>query len=270
MTTARRLGALEASLSPTELVLRWLAEAHSYDNWESYMRALLDVDPGDFPMDRLTREARTSAQQRSRGRPREEAERAVRTAVIDAGVRFQIVLNVNVRSQDFLDREALVNAALTAHVGLAVNCSEERLKAEPLRMLVQARDLLFRRVNELHAFETARTTVEARYFDGTTVDFPAVRRAWAEQRTLSETTAVMAMHIAELDGAETVPPDDQAAFDARVEQIAADLVEPARSKAYDELGDGRRAIELAVRWLRPKLVAEGAGAGLNSASYPPT
>jgi hypothetical protein len=38
-------------------------------------------------------------------------------------------------------------------------------------------------------------------------------------------------------------------------QLVADLVEPARSKAYNELGDGRRAIELAIRWLRPKLTA---------------
>jgi hypothetical protein len=66
----------------------------------------------------------------------------------------------------------------------------------------------------------------------------------------------MAMRMAELDGAEPPPPDDQAALDARVAQLVADLVEPARSKAYDELGDGRRAIELAVRWLRPKLLGD--------------
>jgi hypothetical protein len=29
MTTERRIEALDATLSPTELVLRWLAEAHS-------------------------------------------------------------------------------------------------------------------------------------------------------------------------------------------------------------------------------------------------
>jgi len=69
----------------------------------------------------------------------------------------------------------------------------------------------------------------------------------------------MALRMAELDGAEPPPPDDQAAFDERVAQLVADLVEPARSKAYNELGDGRRAVELALRWLRPKLAAEGTG-----------
>jgi hypothetical protein len=73
--------------------------------------------------------------------------------------------------------------------------------------------------------------------------------------------AVMALRMAELDGAELPPPDDQAAFDERVKQLVADFVEPARSKAYNELGDGRRAIDLAVRWLRPKMAAEAARKG---------
>ena len=34
-----------------------------------------------------------------------------------------------------------------------------------------------------------------------------------------------------------------------------DHVEPARSRAYDELGDGRRAQSIAIGWLRPKLAA---------------
>ena len=76
------------------------------------------------------------------------------------------------------------------------------------------------------------------------------------------------MRMAELDGAEPPPPDDPADVEARVEQLVADLVEPARSKAYDELGDGRRAIELALRWLRPKLAAEANGSGSNGGSDP--
>jgi hypothetical protein len=48
------------------------------------------------------------------------------------------------------------------------------------------------------------------------------------------------------------------AFEARVAQLVADHVEPARSKAYDELGDGHRALGIAVRWLRPKLLADEA------------
>jgi hypothetical protein len=178
VTTARRLEALEAALSPTELVLRWLTEAQAYDDFGSYFRTLLDVDPDDFPMDRLAREAREGAKQRSRGLPRAEADRAVRRATIEACVRVQLVLRINEQSQAFLDREGLILTALTAHVGLVIGESAERLKANPLRLLVQDRDLLLGRVTELHSFETGRIWVEARYLAGMAADFPAARRAW--------------------------------------------------------------------------------------------
>jgi hypothetical protein len=50
--------------------------------------------------------------------------------------------------------------------------------------------------------------------------------------------------------------DDPTAIEARVAQLVADNVEHARLKAYDELGDGRRALTIAVRWLRPKVLAQ--------------
>jgi hypothetical protein len=94
--------------------------------------------------------------------------------------------------------------------------------------------------------------VERKHLDGVTALFPAAVREWAEQRTRSETLAVTAFRIAELDGFGPPPPDDEAAFDARVAQLVADHVEPARSKAYYELGDGRRGLSLAIGWLRSK------------------
>ena len=41
MTLERRVAKLEESLSPTQLVLRWLAEAHSFGDIESYVASLL-------------------------------------------------------------------------------------------------------------------------------------------------------------------------------------------------------------------------------------
>lgn len=43
---ARRVAALETALSPTELVLRWLEEAHAFGDLESYVRSLL-IDAAD-------------------------------------------------------------------------------------------------------------------------------------------------------------------------------------------------------------------------------
>lgn len=257
-TTERRLAAVEASMTPTQLVLRWLDEAQRYDDFTTYTRSLLDAGPDAFPMDRLAREAKECARTQSRSKPREDAEQAVRRAIIETIFRVQLVLQINVVSQAFLDREGLVQAALSAHLGLVVDRPADRAEVKHLLGVAQIRDLLLGRVAELHAHDTARTSVEARYLDGVPADFPAARRAWAEQRSRSETMAVVALRIAELDGAEPAPADDPVALEARAEQLSADLVEPARSKAFDELGDGRRAMTVAVRWLRPKLgAAEG-------------
>jgi hypothetical protein len=252
LSAERRLAALEASLSPTELVLRWLAEAHAYDAFTTYTQSLFDQDPSDLPMDRLAREAQTSARSRSRGQPKEDVAKAVRKALLETMFRAQLVLRINALTQDVIDREVLIDGALSAHLGLAVHATRgQPIDKGPIG-LVLVRDLLFARVTELHAFEAARTTVERKHLDGVTALFPAAVRDWAEQRTRSETLAVTAFRIAELDGFDPPPPDDEAAFDARVTQLVADHVEPARSKAYYELGDGRRALTIAIGWLRPK------------------
>ena len=206
-------------------------------------------------MDRLAREAKASATERTRGRPRAEADRAVRAAIIAAVFRVQLVLRINVLAQDFVDREILVQAALSAYLGLAVESSASPARDRAPIRVVRCRDLLLGRVTELHAIEAARGQVEARFLDGVPALFPAGQRAWAEQRTQTETMAVLALRLAELDGFDPPPPDDAAAVEARVEQLVADHVEPARSTAYNELGDGRRAVAVATRWLRPQLTA---------------
>ncbi len=256
MTAERRLAALEASLSPTELVLRWLAEAHEYDDFKTYTEALFNKDPSDCPMDRLAREAQTSARSRSRGQPKEDVARAVRKALVETIFRAQLVLRINALTGEFIDREVLIDGALSAHLGLAVHVGRGQPIDKAPVGLVQVRDLLFGQVTELHAFETARATVERKHLNGATALFPAAVREWAEQRKRTETLGVTAFRIAELDGFDPPPPDDEAAFDARVAQLVADHIEPARSKAYYELGDGRRALSLAVGWLRSKPAAD--------------
>ena len=256
MTTAeRRLAKVEAGLSPTALVVRWLEEAHAFDDFTTYTAFLLDSDPSTFPMDRLAHEAEASARQQVRGLARDEAEAAVRRAIVAALFRFQLVLRINVLAEEALDRELLIQGVLGAHLVLAIVAGDERPPKTATLPLVQIRDLLLRRVTEFHAIEAARDSVESRYLDGHPALFPSGQRGWASQRHESEREAVIAMQLAEFDGAEPPPDDDPPAVEARVAQLAADLVEPARSRAYDEVGDGRRASSLAVRWLRPKLLA---------------
>jgi hypothetical protein len=250
VTVETRLAKVEAALTPTQLVLRWIEEIHAYDEMSAYLRSLADRSVGDFPMDRLGREAQESARIRTRGRPRAEIDKAVRRSVVETLFRGLLVLEINVRTQHLLDREGLIYLVLVSQVGIALEVADARLKGTVLKRLVTSRDLLLARVTELHAFEAAREQVEARYLDGASAVVPAARRAWDRQRHDSEEAAVMALRIAELDGADPPPSPDEAAFEERVASLAAHFVEPAKLKAYDELGDGRRAQAIAASWLR--------------------
>ena len=131
-TSERRLAKLEAVLDPTQLVLRWLAEAHAYDDFTAYTRSLFGAGPGAFPMDRLVREAEACAQIRTRGQPRAESETAVRRSIIAALFRVQLILRINALSAECLEREGLVQAALGAHLGLALGQSTGRDNADRL------------------------------------------------------------------------------------------------------------------------------------------
>lgn len=112
------------------------------------------------------------------------------------------------------------------------------------------------RLAEWRALETARSRVEARYLDGHPALFPATIRDWAEQLERIATLAGLAERLAELDGLDPSPPEDPDAVAAQVDQLVADHVEPARVKALDASGEGRRAVAIAMRWLEPKMRAD--------------
>jgi hypothetical protein len=57
----------------------------------------------------------------------------------------------------------------------------------------------------------------------------------------------------ELDGLDPSPPEDPDSFAGWVGQFVADHVEAARMKAFDEMGEGHRAMSVVMRWSGPKL-----------------
>jgi hypothetical protein len=77
--------------------------------------------------------------------------------------------------------------------------------------------------------------------------------AWDEQLRSTQTIAAMAIRFAELDGVPPPEPDDADGAAARVTELVADLVEPARVTALEKLGEGARASGLAARWVRSQL-----------------
>jgi hypothetical protein len=250
-----RLAKVETSLSPTQLVLRWLDEAHAFGDLESYVRSQLVEPAAEGPLDRLAHEAASGARASLRGKRPEVVGQAVRSALRETVFRFELVLRILVTTHDLLDREGLMQAALSAHIALLTTegRAERRRDATYLERFATRRDLLTFRVNELRAAQEARVTVEARYLAGHTALFPDAVKAWDEQLRNTETLADVGCRLAALDGVPPAEPPESDAVSARVTELVADLIEPAKTTALEKLGEGEQAQGIAIGWLRPKL-----------------
>jgi hypothetical protein len=250
MTLSRRLAKIEESLSPTQLVLRWLAEAHVFGDVPAYVASLLAKDPPVAPLDHLARQAVQGATASMRGKRPELANAAVRSALRETVFRYELVLRINVTAHELLDREGLIDAALSAQVALVASLDKpERKDIEWLGQLPRSAPVPGRRAA---CDAGARTLVQERYLDGHAALFPYVAAAWEEQVKSTTVIADMAVRLAELDGAPTAAPTDPEAVSRRAAELFADVVEPAKSDALEKLGDGERAYGIAIAWLRTK------------------
>jgi hypothetical protein len=165
-------------------------------------------------------------------------------------------MKINVTAHELIDREALLGAALSAQVALLVTENAESRRADPTyaERFAACRGLLAFRLGELRAAGEARSIVEKRYLDGHAALFPAVAAAWGEQVRATEVIADAAVRLAAFAGVPAAVPPDPEALSRRTTELVADLVEPAKSDALEALGEGAPALDIAVRWLRPKLV----------------
>jgi hypothetical protein len=251
MTLKRRLDAVETSLSPTQLVLRWLAEAHALGDIESYVASLLPHDPPVPPPDRLAREAVHGVRTAMRGKRPEVVAAAVRSALRETVFRFELVMRINVATHELLDREGLIDAALSAQVALAA-CGQDR-DPKSAERLVKLRDLVLYRAGELSAAQEARTLVERRYLDGNAALFPQVAAPWVQQVRSTQSIVDMAERFAAFEGAPAIHPPGPELSSRRTAELVADLVEPAKAEALDKLGEGRQSLNIAASWVRSKL-----------------
>ena len=96
MTLARRPSAVETSLTPMQLVLRWLAETHAHGSFEAYAAALLDAPAEDVPLSRLCWEAARAARAGSRSRLPAQTDQAIEKNLLETAFRFFLVLRINV------------------------------------------------------------------------------------------------------------------------------------------------------------------------------
>ena len=122
-----------------------------------------------------------------------------------------------------------------------------------LERFTTLRGLILLRLSELRAAQEARLAVEERYLAGHPALFPDDVAAWAAQLRSTETLAGLALGLAEHDGLPPAVMPDPEVEAARVAQLVADLVEPAKATALEKLDEGRQALTIATAWLRAKL-----------------
>ncbi len=255
MTAERRLAAVEAAMTPTELVVAWLEEVQAHGSLEAAVRALLSEPSPVPPLDRLIRAASDGARTRSKGKPVGERSKAIDQAVSETIFRFRLVLRIITVTCDRLDRGLLLEGLFGARVAMLVTTSQLPDKRDPgyLPALIGVRDLIVRQVDELLAAGEARATVERRYLGGHPALFPDRQAEWADRLLETQHLGAMAIGLTEKEAvALPCPPDPEVAA-APVERLVADLVEPARAEALEDLGQGRRAFGIATSWVRGKL-----------------
>ena len=254
MTLARRVRAIETAITPTQLVLRWLDEAHAFGDLESYVRAQLAEPSAEGPLDRLAHEAVSGVRASLRGKRPEVVDAAIRSALRETVFRFDLVMRILVTTHELLEREGLIDAVLSAHVALLTSESRaaRRRDATYRERFAALRGLLLFRLDELQAAQEARELVEARYLAGHTALFPDAVKAWDDQLRSTETIAGLAGRLAELDGVPPAEPPGLDAASAHVTELVADLVEPAKTTALEKLGEGEQAQRIAMGWLRQK------------------
>jgi hypothetical protein len=255
MTLARRVAAVETALTPTQLILRWLDEAHAFGDLESYVRSQLAEPSAEGPLDRLAHETASGVRTSLRGKRPEVIDAAISSALRETVFRFDLVMRILVTTHDLLEREGLIQAALSANLALLTSegRATRRRDSTYLERFATLRGFLLFRVAELRAAREARATVEARYLAGHTALFPDAVKAWDEQLRSTETLADVACRLAELDGVPPAEPADPEAASVRAAEFVADLVEPAKATALEKLGEGEQSLAIATAWLRPKL-----------------
>jgi hypothetical protein len=263
--TATRLAELEATLTPTQLVVRWLDEAHAFGGLEAYVAALLEEPVEQLPQNRLLREAVAGVRGSTPPKRGEELNAAIRTVLRETSFRFQLVMALDTSAHELVSRSVLIYAALSAHFGLLMVHEPAADRANEARRFTQCLEMADHQVLELMAAAEARSRLEARYLGGHPALFPDGSAAFEEQLHEAQKLVVMAMRLAELDG---IPFDMLSTSEAvarRADEVVTDLVEPARATALAKLDEDRQAAVLATRRLRERLSRDGDGGSTTTA-----
>ena len=93
----RHLKDLDDYLSPTDIVLRQLREMARFHSMTEYLASLRDGPISNWPLNRMTRQARRAVEKSIKGTPSDEIEERVREAVRDVLFLWYLYLKLNDR-----------------------------------------------------------------------------------------------------------------------------------------------------------------------------
>jgi len=268
VTTERRLAKVEASLSPKEAVLRWLAEAQQYPSLVDHARSIVDLPVSAAPLTRIGESVEAAVRDAMKGAARATIEAAVRRAVGDAVFLFVLVMKLNTAALELARLEGLRAAALSLWVGALLGGPPVGDREARESDLEQGRERLaaWRRwhgvldsiVTEVGAEEDARAALERRYFDGQSVLFADAAEAWTGLREHVDLLTALAERFPEVLRASTSSDDEpevggssQSLTDLAASR-ARTLADDARVTAFEVLGDRPRAVAIMERRLRTK------------------
>jgi len=116
------------------------------------------------------------------------------------------------------------------------------------------RDLIVSQTDDFLSVGDARDAVERRYLAGHPALFPDMHADSAGQVELAKHIGLAAVAAADRDGVAHPTPADSADLATRMARHEADLVEPARVLALEQIGEGHRAFRMAMSWVRGRLV----------------
>lgn len=262
MSLERRVAKLETSLSPTEAVLAWLAEAHEFPTLPEYVASLLDAPRDAWPLTRIGGQVEGAVRVAMKGKPEDAVWKAVRRRVGDAFFLFDLALRLNLAAEETLRYGRLRWAclsyqtrALTLEAELAkVTRRRQHATARPSVSAVDGwRTGLAVSLTTIYVEEDARAELERKYLDGRPVLFSWLVREWDDLRARLEGLASLADVLPELRGS-GVPGlaleelHAQAANGALARAI--ELTDQARVAALDLLGEDEQAVAIAGRRLR--------------------
>lgn len=223
MRDRRRLARLEASLSPTQATLLWLAEAQRYSSLAAYAASLREQPTSGLPLVAVPQQARRAVRATLRGQPRIVVAEREQEALHEAVFLVQLVIELERSAQATLQRAELRWLVLLSD--WQPHSPAGHVPAEASKSRRTAVDDLFVTLAIAHE---ACSGLERRYLNGRSALFPETLAAWQELR-----------EAVQLLAAGRHPMRRSTAVKARAGDQASALAETTRRACLALLGDVR-------------------------------